>query len=69
MTFADIVKALNDIAWGPWMLILLVGTGVYYSIRLGFLQFGKFGYAMKNTIGKVQPMHPHNQLSHHYNSQ
>lgn len=53
MTFADIVKALNDIAWGPWMLVLLVGTGVYYSIRLGFLQFGKFGYAMKNTIGKV----------------
>ena len=53
MTFAEIVKYINGIAWGPWMLILLVGTGVYYSIRLGFLQFGKFGYAMKNTIGKV----------------
>lgn len=53
MNFSDIVKYLNDIAWGPWMLILLVGTGVYMSIRLKFLQFGKFGYAMKNTIGKV----------------
>ena len=53
MTFSEIVSYLNGIAWGPWMLILLVGTGVYYSIRLGFLQFGKFGYAMKNTIGKV----------------
>ena len=53
MTFADFVDYLNGIAWGPWMLILLVGTGVYMSIRLGFLQFRKFGYAMKNTIGKV----------------
>ena len=53
MTFADFIDFLNGIAWGPWMLILLVGTGVYMSIRLGFLQFRKFGYAMKNTIGKV----------------
>ena len=53
MTVNDIVKVLNDIAWGPWMLLLLVGTGVYLSARVGFLQFRKFGYAMKNTIGKV----------------
>ena len=53
MTFADYVKILNDVAWGPWMLILLVGTGIYLSVRVGFIQFGKFGYVMKNTIGKV----------------
>ncbi len=53
MTLNEIVNYLNGIAWGPWMLILLVGTGVYLSVRLGFLQFAKFGYAMKNTIGKV----------------
>ncbi|MDO5400157.1 MAG: sodium:alanine symporter family protein [Eubacteriales bacterium] len=49
----EIVKTLNGIAWGPWMLILLVGTGIYLSTRMGFLQFRKFGYAMRNTIGKV----------------
>ena len=53
MTFTDIVNRLNDIAWGPWMLVMLVGTGIYLSIRTGFLQFCKFGYAIKNTIGKV----------------
>ena len=53
MTFADLVGKLNSIAWGPWMLLLLVGTGVYLSARVGFIQFGKFGYVMKNTIGKV----------------
>ena len=35
------------------MLLLLVGTGVYLTCRVGFLQFRKFGYAMKNTLGKV----------------
>ena len=53
MTFSDLIDKLNAVAWGPWMLILLVGTGVYYSFRLGFLQFRKFGYAMKNTLGKI----------------
>ena len=53
MTISEIVNKLNGIAWGPWMLLLLVGTGVYLSIRVGFLQFRKFGYAMKNTVGKV----------------
>ena len=53
MTFSDFVDKLNGIAWGPWMLILLVGTGIYLTARGGFIQFAKFGYAMKNTLGKV----------------
>ena len=53
MTFSEIVNAINGFAWGPWMLLLLVGTGVYLSIRSGFIQFSKFGYAMKNTLGKA----------------
>ena len=53
MTFKDIINYLNGIAWGPWMLILLVGTGVYMTWKLGFLQFVKFGYAMKHTLGKI----------------
>lgn len=53
MTFSEIVGFLKDIAWGPWMLVFLVGTGIYLSVRVGFIQFTKFGYAMKNTIGKI----------------
>ncbi len=44
---------LNGIVWGWPCLILLVGTGVYYTIRCGGLQFRWFGYIMKNTIGKI----------------
>ena len=46
-------SAVNSFAWGPIMLILLVGTGVYLTIRTGFIQISKFGYAMRNTIGSV----------------
>ena len=53
MTFADIVGKVNSFAWGPIMLVLLVGTGVYLSIRVGFIQFTMTGYWMKNTFGKI----------------
>lgn len=53
MTFSELIAKLDSWAWGPVMLVLLVGTGVYLSVRVGFIQFSKFGYAMKNTLGKM----------------
>ena len=44
---------LNAFAWGPVMLALLIGTGVYLSFRTGFIQVRWFGYIMKNTIGSL----------------
>ncbi len=46
-------SAVNGFAWGPIMLVLLVGSGVYLSIRTGFIQVRKFGYVMKNTVGSL----------------
>ena len=53
MNINDIVLKLKDIVWGPWMMVLLVGTGIFLSARVGFIQFTRFGYAMKNTVGKL----------------
>ena len=50
---SDVIKVIDDWAWGYPLLILLVGTGLFLSIRLVFVQFRKFGFAMKNTIGKI----------------
>ena len=44
---------LNSFAWGPVMLLLLVGTGVYLSIRTGFVQSSRFGYVMRHTLGTL----------------
>ena len=32
-----VVSAIDGFVWGPVMLILLVGTGVFLTIRLKFL--------------------------------
>ena len=50
---SQINAALNDVVWGIPMMLLIIGTGLYFSIRTGFPQFSKFGYAMKNTVGKA----------------
>lgn len=49
----NINSAINGIVWGPFMLILLVGTGIFLTVRTGFPQITKFGHAMKNTLGKI----------------
>ena len=46
-------KGLNNIVWGIPMLILLIGTGIYLSVRLGFLQFRRFGFIMRQTVGRL----------------
>ena len=49
----SINDAVNGVVWGIPMLVLLVGAGLILSIMTGFIQFRKFGYAMKNTLGKI----------------
>ena len=34
----EILNRLDSLVWGPPLLILLVGTGIYLSLRLGLLQ-------------------------------
>ena len=46
-------SALNGIVWGPPMLILLVGAGVYLSIRTNFFSVTKLGYILKQTLFKM----------------
>lgn len=50
---SDVNGKVNDFVWGPIMLVFLVGTGIFFTIRSEFFQFTKFGHAMKNTIGKI----------------
>lgn len=54
---ADVNNAINNVVWGWPMLILLVGTGIFLTIRTRAVQFGHFGYAMKNTAGKIFTKH------------
>ena len=46
-------KRKNILLIAGMLLALLVGTGIYLSFRVGFIQFSKIGYWWKNTIGKI----------------
>jgi len=45
---------LNGILWGPFMLIMIVGVGLYFTIRLKGLQFTQFGRACREIWNKIR---------------
>ena len=47
-----IVANLSSIVWGPPMLVLLVGTGIYLTILLKGMQFWSLPHAMKLIFHK-----------------
>ena len=46
-----LVEILNQYLWNSLLLVALVGTGVYFTIRLGFVQVRKLGQGLKFTPG------------------
>lgn len=46
------LNAIDSFIWGPPLLILLVGTGVFFTFRLGLLQFRHLPTALKLVFGK-----------------
>ena len=53
----EIIKNVNDFLngfiWGVPAMVCIIGVGLYLSIRTGFLQIRKFGYAMRCTVGRM----------------
>src|SRR5690606_36189251 len=44
---------INGIVWGPPMLVLIVGTGLFVSTKTGFFSLRKLGYVLRNTLMKM----------------
>lgn len=53
----ETIKSVNDVVnglvWGVPAMVCIIGVGILLSVRTGFIQFRKFPYAMKATLGKV----------------
>ena len=43
----EMLNAIDDFVWGPPLLVLLVGTGIWLTIRLRLIQVFKLGSALK----------------------
>ncbi len=44
---------LDGILWGLPLIVLMIATGLYFTIRSGFFQFRQFGWIMKRTVGQM----------------
>ncbi|MHC6527438.1 alanine/glycine:cation symporter family protein [Vibrio proteolyticus] len=50
--FHSLLQIIDNFVWGPPLLILLVGTGVYFTFRLGLIQFRHLPTALKMVFSK-----------------
>lgn len=46
------ISTVDGIVWGPIMLVLLVGTGIYLTVGMGFRSWRNLGYALKSVLGR-----------------
>ncbi|MBA4493033.1 alanine/glycine:cation symporter family protein [Paenactinomyces guangxiensis] len=63
-TFSDLMTEISNIVWGPPLLVLLVGTGIYLTVRLSFLQFSQLPYALKLAFSRHQDKKSQGDISH-----
>ena len=49
---SDILVKIDDFVWGPVMLILLVGTGVFLTIRTKALCWRNLPYALRSVLSE-----------------
>lgn len=49
---SDTFVKVDDFVWGPVMLVLLVGTGIFLTVRLKFRPWKNLGFAIKSTLSK-----------------
>ncbi|MCI5648008.1 MAG: alanine/glycine:cation symporter family protein [Fusicatenibacter sp.] len=49
---ADWIKYLDDVVWGPPMIVLLIGTGMFLTLHFRGLPIRNLGYALGLALGK-----------------
>ena len=49
-----IVSIVNDIVWSPVLVVLLVGAGLYFSIRTRFVQVRRLGLMVRSLFAPAE---------------
>jgi AGCS family alanine or glycine:cation symporter len=61
--FSLVIDAINDILKWP-LIVGLLGTGLFLTLRLGFVQFRRFGHGVAVTTGKYDDPDEPGDVSH-----
>ena len=62
--FEELLGTISGFVWGPPLLILLVGTGIFLTVRLGVLQIRLLPYALKLVFTKNTDTKSKGDISH-----
>lgn len=62
--FEELLGTISGFVWGVPLLILIVGTGIYLTVRLGVLQVRLLPYALKLTFSKGVDKNAEGDISH-----
>jgi AGCS family alanine or glycine:cation symporter len=62
--FIGWLNTLYGWVWGPPLLILLMGVGIYLTLKLRGLQFSYLGYALKLAFGWTEAKEGKGDISH-----
>lgn len=52
-TIKQINSSVNNFVWGVPAMICIIGVGLLLTLRTHFLQFRKFSYTFKVTVGRI----------------
>lgn len=53
-TISAVIQALNRVVWGAPALLLILGVGLYFSLRTRFLQVRKLGFSLGTIWHKLR---------------
>ncbi len=64
-----VVEVLNHYVWSfpaalPWMVVVLLGTGIYVTFRLRFIQLRRVGHAIAAILGRFDNPEDEGDISH-----
>lgn len=48
-----VIVKINSFLWGNFLIVLLVGTGIFFTFKLKFIQVRKFGMSLKMLTGRI----------------
>ena len=51
-----LIASINSLFWGSLLILLLVGTGIFFTIRLRFVQVRKFRKGITQLTGDFDLM-------------
>lgn len=49
---SEIVSKINSIVWNPGLVVLLIGAGLYFSVRTRFVQVRRFRMMLRSLFSK-----------------